>query len=709
MKRRIFLPVLLCGVLVSAQETEKSDSANIELETVTIIQKLPLTTEKIGKNQLNKKNLGQDMASLLSNETAVVVTSDAGAGVGYSTIRIRGVAQDHINISMNGVPLNDSESQNLFWVNMPDLASGVSSVTIQRGVGTSSSGNASFGAAINIEPDKASAKAFVENADAYGSFNTRKFSLKAGSGKILNDKLRLDFNASLIKSDGYIDRAFSDLYSFGVNALYELNEQTSFGFWNFNGKEKTYQAWNGIDAETLKTNRRFNPAGAIYGSDGEIVGYYKNETDNYRQNHFHLSWFQKYDSNWKSSATLFYTTGKGYYENYKQNAKLYQYKIEAETERADLVRQKWLDNNLLGLNLNFENSDYGDLKFIGGLSVSHYHNKHYGKVIWLENSPGWNSEFYRNLADKNEFTVFAKIVRTIDKFELFGDLQYRFVNYKTKTAEGGENPYEDFFPFTDEFNFINPKLGLNYNLNAVQRFYFYYGMSQREPIRSDYLDNGRKLNPERLHDFELGYKKSGRLSLNANLFYMYYLDQLVASGQLNETGNYIRTNSGKSYRAGIELSAVYNLIDSKLNLYGNLSRSINRNIDYIELAYNTAGEEILVNYGNTPISFSPDWTGAIGLDYSPLKQLNINLGSKYVGSQYLTNTKLADGRLDAYFLTDLLFAYRPQLKGLKNLEFSLLLNNLFDKKYESNGFYYEGAYYYPQAGINLLGGVRFRF
>lgn len=709
MKRRIFLLGLICSGMAMAQETEIADTATVELSEVAIIQKLPLTTEKISKKQLNRKNLGQDMASLLSNETSVVVTSDAGAGIGYSTIRIRGVAQDHINISMNGVPLNDAESQNLFWVNMPDLASGVSAVMIQRGVGTSSSGNASFGAAMNIESDKPAVAPFFENADAFGSFNTQKYSVRAGTGRFLKDKLRIDLNGSLIKSDGYIDRAFSDLYSFGLNALYELNDRTSFGLWNFNGKEKTYQAWNGIDAETLKINRRFNPAGAIYDENGEIIDYYKNETDNYRQNHFHLNWNQKYGGGWKSSATLFYTRGKGYYENYKQNAKLFQYKIESEQERADLVRQKWLDNNFYGLNFNFENGGLTDLKFIGGFSATQYKNKHYGKVVWLENSPGWNSEFYRNLADKNELTVFAKMVKTIDKFELFGDLQYRFVNYKTKNAVGGENPSEDFFPFEDEFNFINPKFGVNYNLDWNQRLYFYYGMSHREPIRSDYIDNGRKLAPEKLHDFELGYKKSGRLSLNANLFYMYYSDQLVATGQLNSTGNYIRTNSGKSYRAGAELSANFNAIESKLNFYGNLTVSRNRNLNFSEISYNSNGEEIVVNYGQTPISFSPDLTAAAGVDYKLFKNFNINLSNKYVGSQYLTNTRLSDGKINDYFLTDLILIYNPKFKELKNLEFSLLINNLFDKKYESNGFYYEGAYYYPQAGINFLGGMKFRF
>ncbi|MGB6093345.1 MAG: TonB-dependent receptor plug domain-containing protein [Moheibacter sp.] len=711
MKSRIFLLGLICGAFVSAQEIIETDTTKIELGTAEIIQKLPLTTEKVSKKQLNQKNLGQDMASLLSNETSVVVTSDAGAGVGYSSIRIRGVAQDHINITMNGVPLNDPESQNVFWVNMPDLATNASSVLIQRGVGTSASGIAAFGAAMNIESENPSNREFIEFSASAGSFNTQKYSLNGGIGAILNGRLTLDLNASLIKSDGYIDRAFSDLYSFGMNAKYRLNSNTIFTLWNFNGKEKTYQAWNGIDEQTLKTNRRFNPAGAIYDSEGNIIDYFKNETDNYRQNHNHLGWQQNYGNGWKSSATLYYTRGIGYYENYKQDAKLYQYKIESDTERADLIRQKWLDSNLYGLNFNLENQRIGNLKYFGGFAVSHFNNKHYGKVIWLKDVENWDSnfEFYRNHSDKNDLSVYSKAVLKLNDFELFGDIQYRHVDYKTKAAPGGENEYENFFAFVDRFDFVNPKIGINFNPDLYQTIYFFYGLSHREPIRSDYLDNGRKLDPEKLHDFELGYKKSGRLKLNANLFYMYYLDQLVATGQLNQTGNYIRTNSGKSFRTGIEISFGYEIISSKLDLFGNLSRSISRNIDYSEIGYDSDGNELLTEYGNTPISFSPDWVGAVGLDWQLIKNLYFNLSGKYVGSQYLTNTKLNDGKLNDYFLIDLLIRYQPKIKTFKKLEFSILVNNLFDRKYESNGFYYEGAYYYPQAGMNVLAGLSFRF
>ena len=712
MKSRIFLCAVFSGILSFAQVDEQSDSTLIELQGTEIIQKLPVTSEKISKKEINQKNLGQDIPALLQNATSVVTMSDAGTGIGYSSVRIRGVDQQHINITMNGIPLNDPESQGVFWVNMPDLASNSGSVLIQRGVGTSTSGTGAFGAIINIDSSNPSNNSFLESSDSWGSFATQKYTLQGGTGTILNNKLRIDLNASLIKSDGYIDRASSDLYSYGMNAKYELNENTSFRYWTFFGKEKTYQAWNGIDAETMKTNRTFNSAGAIYNDDWtEVIGYYDNETDNYQQHHNHFIWEQKYGKGWKSNATLYYTRGKGYYENYKQGAELIEYKIETSLEYSDLVRQKWLDNHFYGLNFNLENQRLGKLKFFTGISANQFKNEHYGIVTWVKDFENQNMdwEYYRNKSTKNDFSIYAKALFDLSKFELFGDLQYRNVNYKAEPVPGGDNEYEDFFPFEDNFNFFNPKIGFNFYASPTSVLYFYYGMAHREPIRSDYLDNGKKLDPEKLHDFELGYKKSGRLNLNANLFYMYYLDQLVATGQLNDVGGYVRTNSGKSYRTGIELNADFGIIPQKLSLFGNLTYSINKNLDYHEIAYNENWDEILVEYGDTNISFSPDWIGVIGLQYSPVRVLTLNVSNKYVGEQFLTNTELKEGKLDSYFLTDVLINYAPNWFNLKNLEFSLLINNVFDVEYESNGFYYEGAYYYPQAGINILGGFKIRF
>ncbi len=714
MKSRIFLCALMSGTVAFSQikdSIQTIDSTVVELDYVEIIQRLPITSEKIGKQNLNQKNLGQDIPTLLQNATSVVTTSDAGAGIGYSSLRVRGIAQEHINITMNGVALNDPESHGVFWVNMPDLTSNLNSIMIQRGVGTSTSGTGAFGAIVNMDSSQPSSNSFLESANSWGSFATQKYSLQGGTGRILNQKLRMDFNASLIKSDGYIDRAFSDLFSFGMNARYDVNEKTSFRYWTFFGKEKTYQSWNGIDVETMAVNRRFNSAGAIYNEDWtEVIGYYDNETDNYQQHHNHLIWEQKYGRNWHSNTTLYYTRGKGYYENYKQGAELAEYKIESDLEYSDLVRQKWLDNHYYGLNFNLENQHLGKFKFFTGFSASQFKNDHYGIVTWVKDFVPQKTdvEFYRNQSEKNDVSVYAKALLSLNKFELFGDLQYRFVNYKGIPVAGGENPNEDFFPFEGDFNFLNPKFGLSFYASPQDVLYFYYGMAHREPHRGDYLDNSELPKPEKLHDFELGYKKSGRLNLNANGFFMYYIDQLVATGELNDVGGYKRTNSGESYRTGIELSAAYDIIPRKLNVYGNLTYSLNKNLDYSEISYDADWNEVLTNYGDTDISFSPNWIGALGIQYNPIKTLTLNVQNKYVDEQFLTNTELEDGKLDSYFLTDLLINYAPNWFGLKNLEFSLLVNNLFDVEYESNGYYYEGAYYYPQAGIHVLGGFKIR-
>ena len=720
MKSRIFLCALLSGTMAFCQIQDSiatTDSTVIELDYTEIVQRLPVTSEKINGKNLKERNLGQDIPTLIGGATSVVTTTDAGAGIGYSSIRVRGIEQDHINITLNGVPINDGESQGVFWVNMPDLASSTHSITIQRGVGTSTSGTGAFGAIVNIDTSSPSTDSFLESANAWGSFGTQKYTLQGGTGSILNDKLTLDVNASLIKSDGYIDRAWSDMVSYGMNAKYDFNSKTSFRYWTFYGKQETYQAWNGIDAETMKTNRRFNSAGAIYDWDGNIVDYYDNEVDNYQQHHNHLVWDQRYGKGWKSNATLFYTRGKGYYENYKQGENLDDFGIESTIEETDLVRQKWLDNHFYGLNFNLENQNLGNFNLVTGFSAARYVNDHFGKIIWIKEfeNQSINHEYYRNESSKDDISVYAKLLYKRNKFELFGDVQYRFVNYQTTSVPDGESGEEDFRPFHNRFHFINPKLGLNFFASQKDVFYFYYGMTHREPNRSDFMDNpdfinnGNAPKQEKLHDFELGYKKSGRLQITANAFFMYYIDQLVSTGKLNDVGEYIRENAGESYRTGIEFNANYELIQRKLSVFGNLTWSKNKIINHKEVAYDENWEEFIVDYGTTNISFSPDWIGALGLAYRPFPTLSLSMINKYVDEQFLTNTELEDGKLDAYFLTDLSLTYSPNWFKIKNIEFSILVNNVLDVEYESNGFYYEGPYYYPQAGINVLGGFKVRF
>ncbi|MFV0229006.1 TonB-dependent receptor [Empedobacter falsenii] len=714
MKRSIFLLSLFGASILYAQENDTIQKEEIQLQEVSIVEKLPITVEKVTAKLLQKKNLGQDVPTLLNSATSVSITSDTGTGIGYSSIKIRGLNEQSINVTLNGIPLNNPESQGVFWVNMPDLASSTNAMTIQRGVGTSSNGMASFGASVNIESQNPSAIPFAEANVSFGSFNTQKYTFQAGTGRILNNKLSVDGRFSKLDSDGYVDRAWADLISYDVTALYELNDKTKFRFQNMFGKEQTYQAWSGVDAETLKKDRTYNYEGEMYDSEGNMLGYYNNHTDNYKQNHYFLSWLQDLGNQWKSNLTIHYTKGKGYYESYKNNRGLERYKLNHLTsEKRNLINREYLDNDFYGFNLEVENQKLNDFKVFFGLSANKYDGDHYGNVLWVDNTD-WsdkNFKYYNNNAVKKQFAAYAKVLYQINKFDLFGDLQYRYVGYDAKYLPNGENDAEEFRPFTDTFNFVNPKAGVNFNINSTNTLYASYGISHREPLRIDYEGlNGKDKKPEEefLQDYELGYKKSGRLSLSTNLYYMAYKNQLVPTGEINDVGSRKRTNSGKSFRRGIELDANYKIIPNRLNIFGNITFSENKHENYTEEVWDENWNSSLKEYGKTKIALSPDVISAFGFEAIPFKNVLVNLTNKYVGEQYLSNTEPVDGKLDSYLVSDLLIRYSPKVKGIKNLEFSILINNLFDVEYESNGYYYEGGYYFPQAGINVLGGISIR-
>lgn len=714
MKRSIFLLSLFGASILYAQENDTIQKEEIQLQEVSIVEKLPITVEKVTAKLLQKKNLGQDVPTLLNSATSVSITSDTGTGIGYSSIKIRGLNEQSINVTLNGIPLNNPESQGVFWVNMPDLASSTNAMTIQRGVGTSSNGMASFGASVNIESQNPSAIPFAEANVSLGSFNTQKYTFQAGTGRILNNKLSVDGRFSKLDSDGYVDRAWADLISYDVTALYELNDKTKFRFQNMFGKEQTYQAWSGVDAETLKKDRTYNYEGEMYDSEGNMLGYYNNHTDNYKQNHYFLSWLQDLGNQWKSNLTIHYTKGKGYYESYKNNRGLERYKLNHLTsEKRNLINREYLDNDFYGFNLEVENQKLNDFKVFFGLSANKYDGDHYGNVLWVDNTD-WsdkNFKYYNNNAVKKQFAAYAKVLYQINKFDLFGDLQYRYVGYDAKYLPNGENDAEEFRPFTDTFNFVNPKAGVNFNINSTNTLYASYGISHREPLRIDYEGlNGKDKKPEEefLQDYELGYKKSGRLSLSTNLYYMAYKNQLVPTGEINDVGSRKRTNSGKSFRRGIELDANYKIVPNRLNIFGNITFSENKHENYTEEVWDENWNSSLKEYGKTKIALSPDVISAFGFEAIPFKNVLVNLTNKYVGEQYLSNTEPVDGKLDSYLVSDLLIRYSPKVKGIKNLEFSFLINNLFDVEYESNGYYYEGGYYFPQAGINVLGGISIR-
>lgn len=712
MKKRDWFYLLVIALFsLSLQGQIKKDSL-IELKEIIVSGNAPITKERITSKQLEGKNLGQDIPYLLKNNLSVVSTSDAGAGVGYTSLRIRGSDQTRINVTLNGVPINNAESQGPFWVNMPDIASSLSNLTIQRGVGTSTEGTGSFGASINAKTQTPSKTPYFQSDQSVGSFKTHKHTFGLGTGNFFNDALTLDAKVSFIKSDGYIDRAFSDLFSYYVHGLYEKNN-TSIGLMTFGGQEKTYQAWNGVNEEMMKKRRTFNSCGAIYDQDGNIIRYYTNETDNYNQDHYHLYFKQRFTSSWVLNSTLFYTRGKGYYEEYKQDSKLSNYKLKDliignETiSRSDLIRRQWLDNNFYGI-LNRVTGKINNWNLEIGMGANTYKGYHYGNVIWAQYfSNGLKDhEYYRNKANKDEFSGFFKAIVTLTpKLDLFGDIQYRSIQYKGHDLPGGESIYKNGGPikFDKNYNFINPKIGTSYKIDKGS-IYVTYGLAQREPSRNDILEN-KNVKAELLHNVELGIQQNFReFSYSANWYGMYYINQLVLSGKINDVGSFIRENSGKSYRTGIELSAAYQF-STQFSLSANSTLSINKNINFKKET-----DSDIKKLGNTTIAFSPAYIGNVIAEWKPIKNLNCKWMNQYVSSQYLTNEEPKNGKLDGYFISDMIFEFSPSLFSMKSFNLKLALNNILNTKYENNGYYYDNTpFYYPQAGFNFLTGISFKF
>lgn len=712
MKKRDWFYLLVIALFsLSLQGQIKKDSL-IELKEIIVSGNAPITKERITSKQLEGKNLGQDIPYLLKNNLSIVSTSDAGAGVGYTGLRIRGSDQTRINVTLNGVPINNAESQGPFWVNMPDIASSLSNLTIQRGVGTSTEGTGSFGASINAKTQTPSKTSYFQSDQSVGSFKTHKHTFGLGTGKFFNETISLDAKVSFIKSDGYIDRAFSDLFSYYVHGLYEKNK-TSIGLMTFGGQEKTYQAWNGVNEEMMKKRRTFNSCGAIYDQDGNIIRYYTNETDNYNQDHYHLYFKQRFTNSWVLNSTLFYTRGKGYYEEYKQDSKLSNYKLKDliignETiSRSDLIRRQWLDNNFYGI-LNRVTGTINNWNLEIGMGANTYKGYHYGNVIWAQYfSNGLKDhEYYRNKANKDEFSGFFKAIVTITpNLDLFGDIQYRSIQYKGHDLPGGESVYKNGGPikFDKNYNFINPKIGTSYKIDKGS-IYVTYGLAQREPSRNDILEN-KNVKAELLHNVEFGIQQNFReFSYSANWYGMYYINQLVLSGKINDVGSFIRENSGKSYRTGIELSTAYQF-SSQFSLSANSTLSINKNINFKKET-----DSDIKKLGNTTIAFSPAYIGNVIAEWKPIKNLNCKWMNQYVSSQYLTNEEPKNGKLNGYFISDMVFEFSPSLFSMKSFNLKLALNNIFNTKYENNGYYYDNTpFYYPQAGFNFLTGISFKF
>jgi iron complex outermembrane receptor protein len=663
------------------------------VSAVRVTSKTPVSFSNLSKEEIQSRNLGQDIPVLMNYLPSVVTTSDAGNGVGYTGIRVRGSDATRVNVTINGIPYNDSESHGTFWVNMPDFASSVESLQLQRGVGTSTNGAGAFGASLNLLTDSYSKESMGEISNSFGSFDSRKSTVKFSTG-LLNDHFELAGRLSDISSHGYIDRASSDLKSYFLQATY-VAKNTLIKALVFGGKEKTYQSWNGIDAETLFHDRTFNSSGIFIDEAGN-TRFYDNETDNYQQDHYQLHWNEKFSDKWNMNLAFHYTKGKGYYENYEEDASFSDYgllPVGTETT-TDLIGQKWLDNDFYGTTFSATyKANKIDVIFGGGWNK--YEGKHFGEVIWARfaSQSELGDHYYDDFATKTDGSIFTKTNYQISrKFSLFADLQWRNVNYK---ADGVQPTLVD-----DSFDFFNPKLGINYAINDKSTLYFSYARANREPNRTDY--EGGNAKPEKLNDFELGWRYNAEtVKFNTNIYYMRYKDQLILTGNLDDVGNPIRSNSEKSYRLGLEVDATI-AVSKQITVRPNFTLSSNKNVDL-----DVEGE----NYGTKDIAYSPSIIAANIVVYKPVENLQISVLSKFVGEQYMNNIELPSAKLPDYFTNDLNIAYEFRTKSVfKSVILTGMANNFLDKQYVSNGYMYDiYPYYYPQAGINFLVGLTLKF
>jgi iron complex outermembrane recepter protein len=679
----------------------------LEVHATRAAASAPFAKTNISKEQIVANNLGQDLPMLLNQTPSVVVNSDAGNGVGYTGFRIRGTDATRINVTLNGIPYNDAESMGVYFVDLPDLASSVNSIQIQRGVGTSTNGASAFGATVNISTNEYIEKAYAELNNSYGSFNTWKNTIKAGTG-LLSNHFTVDARLSNISSDGYIDRASSKLQSYYLSAAY-INQKTSLRFNTFSGKEKTYQAWYGVPENMLSTNRTYNPAGT------EKPGTpYDNQTDNYTQTHYQFFLNHAFNKNWSFNTALFLTTGKGYYEEYKADQKYSKYGLPNQViggvtvTKTDLIRQKWLDNSYLGQTASFQFKKAADELNIGG-SWTAYDGQHYGNIIWMkQGTVSSDYRYYNYPATKKDASVYAKWQHKMgEHWASFFDLQYRHVTNHMEGFQGGANVVVD-----KNFDFFNPKAGITYNNQGWQAF-MSYSIANKEPNREDFETSpNNQPKPERLNDFELGLeRKQGLFHYGATLYWMQYKDQLVLTGQINDVGSYTRTNTPESYRLGLELQAS-NRFSKWLQIGGNLNLSKNKIKSFTEYIDNwDNGLQNAVTHQNTDIAFSPAIVGALTADLQLVKNLELSLMSKYVGKQYLDNSQDDRRKLDAYFTEDLRVNVTLKPKIFKEVHIIGQVNNLFNAKYQPNGYTYNYIYnnslssdngYYPQAGTNFI-------
>lgn len=694
-------------------EREFSLMQPVEINAVRASYLSPFTQTTLTSRAIEKANLGQDLPFLLNQTPSVVVNADAGNGIGYTGIRIRGSDATRINMTINGIPYNDAESQGLFFVNLPDLASSVNSIQVQRGVGTSSNGAGAFGATMNFMTNELNTDAYVEVNNSFGSFNTWKNTIKVGTG-LINKHLSLDARLSNITSDGFVDRASSSLQSFYTSAAF-TGEKNSLRLNVFSGKEKTYQAWYGIPESKLTSDRTYNPAGM------ERPGSpYDNETDNYRQTHYQLFYNQALSSSLNLNVALFYTRGLGYYEQYKADEDYADYglppfSLGTDTlYNTDLIRQLWLDNHFFGNTFSLQYKKNASEWILGG-GLSKYTGNHYGKIIWAEAGVPDDYTWYNLDALKTDANLYLKWQQKLsDHLALFADIQGRSVRYD---IDGFRN--NPGLIIRNNWFFVNPKAGISYT-KSNWKAYLSYAMANKEPNRDDFEAGATQQPvPEQLQDLELGFEQRGTtLSWGATLFYMQYRNQLVLTGQINDVGAYARVNIPRSFRTGIELTATWRP-SSWFDLAANLAYSENkvRNFTAYYDDYDD-GVQKTETFDKSDLSYSPRWIGGATLNFHPARNLDISLINKYVSRQFLDNTSRVSRSLDPFFVQDIRVSYRILPGFMKEILLIGQVNNLLNVKYEPNGYtfsyYYGGSlqtenYYFPMAGSNAMIALNLKF
>jgi len=738
------------GLFVTKKEIKPSDfnspiqitlytnTKNLEEVQVLSTRSFEQTTSASTINQtdlIEKNNFGQDIPTLLEASPSVVTTSDTGTGIGYSGIRIRGVDASRINVTINGIPVNDPESHDVYWVNMPDLASSIESMQVQRGVGSSTNGAAAFGASLNIKSQDISSAAFGVLDNTYGSFNTLKTTIKAGTG-LINNKFSLETRLSRITSDGFIDRATSDLRSYYLAASY-VGKKSVLKAITFSGKEITYQSWYGtpesrVNGNVTEMNAYADRNGlsdeerANLLNSGRTYNFYtyENEVDNYQQDNYQLHFTHSFKPNLIMNVAGHYTYGRGYYEQYRKDDDLSDYGyspvlIGGDTiTSSDLIRRRWLDNDFIGGIYSLQ-YNVSKLKLLFGGAANTYIGRHFGEVIWARFAADGEirDRYYDNEAQKTELSNYLKASYRFDQLSFSADLQFRHVNYSFLGIDDVSGQLLDLKQNV-QFNFLNPKVGVNYSINSRQFISATFGIANREPVRKDFRESTAENHPkaENMRDLEIGYAYNyKKLAINTNIYWMDYTNQLILTGQINDVGGYTRTNAKESYRAGIELAGRYKIIPS-LALSGAFTLSQNKIKQFNEYLDEYLDDEPyytqqLIDHKNTNLAFSPTIVTNAGLTFKPLKNLSIDWITKYVGRQYLDNTSNDNRSINPFSFSNLTLSYKIENKFFEEITFGFLVNNIFNALYSNNGYTFSYIYggqtttenfYYPQAGRNFM-------